>query len=86
MDLIVGLPKVGVLGSIIVVVDRLSKYEIFILASKNCNVEMAAQLFVTNMKYWGVPQTIVSHWDPRFTYRFWTELFQLFRVDAQGIH
>lgn len=61
MDFIVGLPKVGDLGSIFVVADRFSKYSIFIPASKSCNAKMAAQLFVTNVvKYWGVPQLIVS--------------------------
>ena len=29
------------------------------------------------MKYWGVPQSIVSDRDGRFTERFWTELFNL---------
>lgn len=56
MDFILGLPKVGELGSIFVVVDRFPKHGIFIPAPKNCNAEMVAQLFVAKMmKYWGVP-------------------------------
>ena len=29
------------------------------------------------MKYWGIPETIVSDRDPRFMGRFWTEVFKL---------
>lgn len=79
MDFIVCLPKVGELGSILVVVDRFSKYGIFIAAPQKCNAETTAHFFVANVvKYWGVPKSIVSDRDPRFTGRFWTELFQLF--------
>ncbi len=29
------------------------------------------------VKYWGIPETIVSDRDPRFMGRFWTEVFKL---------
>ncbi|KAL0378714.1 UNVERIFIED_CONTAM: Transposon Tf2-11 polyprotein [Sesamum radiatum] len=44
MDYISGLPKVGDLGSIIVVVDRLSKYATFIAAPKHVTAEGTAQI------------------------------------------
>ena len=78
MDFIIGLPKVDRFESVIVVVDRFSKYETFIPVTKECPAEEAARLFLKNMvKYWGVPQTIVSDQDGRFTGWFWTELFKL---------
>ena len=35
------------------------------------------ELYVKRVKYWGLPKTIVSDRDGRFTDRFWTELFKL---------
>ena len=49
MDFIVGLPKVDGFGSIVVVMDRFSKYETFIPATKECPVEEIAQLFLKNV-------------------------------------
>lgn len=78
MDYIIGLPKVEDFGTIIVVVDRLSKYATFIAAPKYVSVEETAQLFFKHIvKYWGLPKDIVSDQDPRFTDIFWTELFKL---------
>ncbi|KAL0389070.1 UNVERIFIED_CONTAM: Gag-Pol polyprotein [Sesamum calycinum] len=72
------LPKVGDLGSIIVVVGRLSKYATFIAAPKHVTTEGTAHLFFKHVvKYWGLPKDIVSDRDSRFTGVFWTELFKL---------
>ena len=78
MDFIVGLPNVNGLSNIMVVVDRFSKYAVFIPASKVCPADEAARLFLKHVvKYFGVPKTIISDRDTRFTGRFWTELFKL---------
>ncbi|KAE8692821.1 cytochrome P450 78A7-like [Hibiscus syriacus] len=78
MDFIVCLPVSDGFSSIMVVVDRFSKYGTFIPASKVCPAEEAARLFLKYVvKYWGVPQTIISDRDTRFTGRFWKELFKL---------
>ena len=78
MDFIMALPKVDGYGSIMVVVDRFSKYAVFVAAPPTCSADHVAQLFVKNVvKYWGLPETIVSDRDPRFTGRFWTEVFRL---------
>lgn len=78
MDFIVGLPSSEGCAWILVVVDRFSKYGVFIPAPKDCTAEQAAQLFLKHVvKHWGLPKTIVSDRDPRFTGRFWTELFKL---------
>ncbi len=76
MDFITGLPKVKDLWSIMVVVDRFSKYASFSLAPHAA--EVAADLFFKNVvKYWGIPADVVSDRDARFTGRFWTSLFEL---------
>ena len=73
MDYITGLPKVGDLGSIIVVVDRFSKYATFIAAPKHVTAETTAHLFFAHIvKYWGLPRDIVSDRDSRFAGIFWT--------------
>ncbi|GMJ06952.1 hypothetical protein HRI_004364400 [Hibiscus trionum] len=78
LDFIMSLPKVRDLGAVIVVVDRFSKYATFIPAPKYCSAEETAQLvFKHVVKYWGVPQDIVSDRDGRFTGKFWRELFRL---------
>lgn len=60
LDFIVGLPRWVIWGASSWWY-RFSKYGIFIPTPRSCNAEMAAQLFITNVvKYWGVPQLIVS--------------------------
>ena len=84
MDFIVGFPNVDGFGSIMVVVDRFSKYGTFIPATKNCPAEEASRLFLKNVvKYWGVPQSIVSDRDGHFTGKFWTKLFKLLGSDLK---
>ncbi|CAH9095580.1 unnamed protein product [Cuscuta europaea] len=78
MDFISALPKSEGFGSIMVVIDRFSKYGTFIPCMKDCTAEEAARGFFKNVvKYWGLPRSIVSDRDPRFTGRLWTELFKL---------
>ena len=71
MDFISGFPKVDGKASIMVVVDRFSKYSVFIAAPKLCSSEVAADLYYKYVvKYFGVPADIVSNKDTRFTGRF----------------
>ena len=49
MDFIIGLPKSEGHGSIIVVVDRFSKYATFIAAPKDCTAEETVRLFLKNV-------------------------------------
>ncbi|KAK4380947.1 hypothetical protein Sango_3015600 [Sesamum angolense] len=61
MDFISGFPKVNGMASVLVVVDRFSKYGIFIIAPHACPAETTAELFFQNVtKYFGVPEDIVS--------------------------
>ncbi|KAE8661278.1 hypothetical protein F3Y22_tig00116012pilonHSYRG00001 [Hibiscus syriacus] len=78
LDFISALPKSEGYGSIMVVVDRFSKYGTFIPCPKDCTAEEAARAFFKNVvKHWGLPRSIISDRDPRFTGRLWTELFKL---------
>ncbi|KAK3012455.1 hypothetical protein RJ639_010378 [Escallonia herrerae] len=53
-------------------------YATFVASPADCTAEEAARLFLKNVvKYWGLPKVIVSDRDPRFTGKFWTELFKL---------
>ncbi|PON57670.1 Ribonuclease H-like domain containing protein, partial [Parasponia andersonii] len=65
MDFITSLPKSEGFGSIIVVVDRFSKYATFIPASPDCPADGTAWLFMKHVvKLWRVPSNIVSDRDP----------------------
>ncbi|RVW30894.1 Transposon Tf2-12 polyprotein [Vitis vinifera] len=78
MDFIIGFPKVRDFKSVFVVVDRFSKYAVFIPAPNACPAEEAAKLFFSNIvKHFGLPRDIVSDRDTRFTGKFWVELFKL---------
>ncbi|KAL4325383.1 hypothetical protein GQ457_11G024020 [Hibiscus cannabinus] len=59
MDFIVGLPNTDGFASIVVIVDRFSKYATFIPASKECPAEETARLFLKHVvKYWGCHGTL----------------------------
>ena len=78
MDSIIGLPNSEGYGSIIVVVDRFSKYATFIAALKDCTAKETVRLFLKNVvKYWGQPKFIISDRDSRFTGKFLMEVFKL---------
>lgn len=78
LDFITNLPKVGDFSGILVVVDRFSKYATFVPTTKYLSAEDTASLFFKHVvKYWGVPQNIVSDRDVWFTGSFWSELFKL---------
>ena len=61
IDFITCLPKSEGCGNIMVVVDRFSKYGVFIPVPTKFTAEDAARLFFKHvMKYWGIPKTIIS--------------------------
>ena len=79
-----GLPSSEGCNWIFVVVDRYSKYATFIPTPKECTAEQAARLFLKHVvKYWGVPKSIISDRDTRFTGKFWTELFKLLGTELK---
>jgi hypothetical protein len=78
MDFITGLPKSGNKSVIMVVVDRLSKYDHFCALQNPFTTSTVAQIFMDQVfKLHGMPHSIVFYRDPSFTSNFWQELFKL---------
>ena len=78
MDFITGLPKVQGRDCLYVVVDRLTKFAHFFSIPSDYSVAQVAELFFREVfRLHGLPKTIVSDRDSRFTGAFWQELFRL---------
>jgi len=78
MDFIIRLPKSNGYDSILVVVDRLSKYDHFIPLRHPYSAKSVADVFVKEVvRLHGIPATIVSDRDSIFMSVFWKELFKL---------
>ena len=76
--------KVEGYKTILVVVDRLSKYVVIIPMSYECLAEEAAKLFFNSMvKHFGMLEDIVSDRDARFTNKFWVELFKMLGTECK---
>ena len=70
--------------AIAVFVNRLSKMVHFAPCTKEISAEKYAHLFINHVfKHHGLPEVIISNRDPRFTNRFWRELFQKLRLDLK---
>ena len=71
MDFISRFPKVEGFGYVLVVVDRFSKYVVFVSAPSECPTKEASRIFFSNvMKHFGMLEDIVIDRDTRFTDRF----------------
>jgi hypothetical protein len=78
LDFINGLPMSAGKNSILVVVDRLTKYgHFFALGHPYSAKAIAAVIVFGVMKLHGVPRSIVSDRDPIFLSSFWKEFFKL---------
>lgn len=78
MDFITGLPESGGYNAILVVVDKLTKYGLFIPTSTNVSEIETAKLFFDNV--WslaGMPRQIISDRDARWSNDFWKTLTAL---------
>ena len=76
MDFVIGLPRTQRQHDAIwVIVDRLTKSTHFLPVNVEDSFEKLAQLYVDEIvRLHGVPVSIVSDRDPRFTSRFWPSL------------
>ena len=73
MDFVTGLPRtLSGFDSIWVIVDRLTKSAHFLPVKKNYTVQKLAKLYISKIVWLhGVPESIVSNRDSRFTSMFW---------------
>ena len=84
MDFIDFLPVSQGKSTILVVVDRLSKYAHFIPVTHPYTAKSIAQLFLDNIyKLHGLPETIVSDRDKVFMSLFWQSLFKMLQVQLK---
>ena len=76
MDFVVGLPLTGRKhDSIWVVVDRLTKSAHFPPVRTDYSLDKLAELYIKEIvRLHGIPVSIISDRDPRFTLRFWGKL------------
>ena len=76
MDFVVGLPVTGRKhDSVWVVVDRLTKSTHFLPVRTDCSLDKLAELFIKEIvQLHGIPVSIISYRDLRFTSRFWGKL------------
>ena len=76
MDFVTGLPRTQRQhNDIWIIVDRLTKSAHFLPVNVEYSLEKLAQLYVDEIvRLHGVPVSIVSDQDPRFTSRFWPSL------------
>jgi len=77
MEFITGLPRTyRQHGSIMVVVDMLTKVAHFIPVKSTYSISDVAQVFIIDVvRMHGVPRNIVSDRDANFTSKIWKELF-----------
>ena len=81
MDFIVGLPESDGCTQIWVIVDRFSKMAHFIPLPTKVTAPELARIFLREIwKLHGLPASIVSDRDSKFTGHFWTELLKLLEI------
>jgi transposase InsO family protein len=68
-------------NAILVIVDRLTKMAHFIPTTDKVTAKETAELFLQNIfRYHGLPDSIVSDRDPRFTSHFWENLHKILGI------
>ena len=78
MDFIKGLPRCYGYNSVLVVVDKFSRYSHFILLSHSFTAKVVAIEFLAHVvKLHGFPRSIVTIRDRVFLSNFWFEFFRL---------
>ena len=90
IDFVTGMPEDNGMNAIMTVVDRATKMTHFIPCSETITAKGTAQLYWQHVgKLHGIPAVIISDRDPRFTSRYWRELWRLLGTDLRmgsGFH
>ncbi|CAM8907751.1 unnamed protein product [Rhodiola kirilowii] len=78
MDFITHSPPSAGKSTILMVVDRLTKYAHFVALPEGITAPALANVFTAEIsRLHGTPTFIISDRDPLFMSRFWQELFRL---------
>ncbi|CAI7931085.1 unnamed protein product [Closterium sp. NIES-54] len=87
LDFITGLPSTSRgHDSILVVIDKFSKMGHFLPTNATATTEATARLFFDRIiTIHGIPTTLISDRDPKFTSKFWKELMGLLGTKCQNI-
>ena len=82
MDFVYKLPRtLNGYDGVWVIVDRLTKLAHFVPVREKYSLSRLAELFMSKIvKYHGVPVSIISDCDPRFTSKFWVAFQEAFGV------
>lgn len=84
LDFIEGLLTSHGKDTILVVVDRLSKFAHFLTLTHHFTAKVVAKKFVEGViKLHGLPRSIISDRDPIFIIRFWQEFYQMFGTNLK---
>ena len=80
MDFVKGLPtSTSKKNAIWVIVDRLTKSAHFLAVRTDWSLKKLAEVYVREIiRLHGIPKSIISYRDPRFTSRFWKQLHESF--------
>ena len=86
MDFIGGLPKAKGCDTIMVVMDKFTKYAHFMALSHPFTTKDVATVFQKEVvRLHGFPMSIISNRDPIFLNKFWRELFRLAKTKLKFI-
>lgn len=78
MDFIPELPESNGFDNILVIVDKLMKYDIFIPCSTKITDEETAKLFFKHViAHYGLPQQVITDCNSRWRNEFWGKICRL---------
>ena len=81
MDFITDLPECNGKNAFFTVVDRMTKMAHFIPTTTEVTAWETAKLFLQEVyRLHGLPKSIISDRDPRFTSKFWTSIMDALEV------
>ena len=84
IDFIIGMPTCEDKGTILTIIDKATKMCHFIPCTEIVSAKDVERLYWLHVgKLNGIPQVIISDRDPRFTLKFWRELWRLLGTELR---